>query len=397
MPQKGNPARRIVAILERADMTWLGEVSRGISAFASAKAVWQLTFAQPTDGLLISLQNRKPDGLILGPIQREHGMDAAAAVAGRCVGVVGWPRSANDGFATFDSDDQRVGELAARHFLQKGFREFAFVGDGATWSSARATGLERELRKAGHRSAQFQLPGAIAQLTTLSRPLAIFTCDDRCARAIAQICRTQRIDIPQEVAILGVGNDELECELCDPSLSSIAIPWRRIGYDAASTLDRIIDGQTPESSTFLVPPSGVIERQSTDTIALSDPHVAAALRFIREHAHARTTVADVVRKVPIGRRSLEKRFRAILKRTPLEEIRRVRIERAKQLLATTNLSIPEVAGRSGFGRSTWFSEAFHELVGSSPIEYRRRYHRSMLDGAPADIVAASQPLKTIES
>jgi LacI family transcriptional regulator len=396
MPQTGTAARRIVAVLERAEMPWLGEVSRGISAFAGAKADWQLSFIPPADGLLHSLKNHNPDGLILGPIHREKGI-AAAALVGRCVGVVGWPRSDNDGLASCDSDDDRVGELAARHFLQKGFREFAFVGDGTAWSCARAAGFERELRKAGYGFAQFQVADAIASLAMSTRPLAVVTCDDRCARAIAQICRTERIDIPQEVAILGVGNDELECELCDPSLSSIAIPWRRIGYDAACMLDRIIDGQAPESSTFLVPPSGVIERQSTDTIALSDPHVAAAVRFIREHAHARTTVADVVRKVPIGRRSLEKRFRAILKRTPLEEIRRVRIERAKQLLATTKLSIPEVASRSGFGRSTWFSEAFHELVGASPIEYRRRHHRSMLDGPLVDAKTASGPLKTIES
>jgi len=153
-------------------------------------------------------------------------------------------------------------------------------------------------------------------------------------------------------------------------------PWRRIGYEAANLLDRMLEGEQIVPRIITVPPICVVERQSTDSIAVSDPEVGAAVRHIREHAHERTTVEDVRKVVPFGRRSLEKRFRASLDRSPLEEIRRVHIERANQLLEATDLSINDVARRSGFGGSTWFTEAFHDLVGESPAQYRKRYHRA---------------------
>jgi LacI family transcriptional regulator len=236
---------------------------------------------------------------------------------------------------------------------------------------------EWEMPAAGRGWHQSDLVG---QLVTWLRdrkwPLALMVHNDLRARAIAQICRDEGISVPDDIAILGVDNDDLDCELSDPPLSSVCVPWRRIGYDAASLLDRMLEGEAIEPSMIALPPIGVAERQSTDSVAVSDPEVVAAIRFIREHAHERTSVDDVLREVPIGRRSLEKRFRASLKRTPLEEIRRVHIERAKQLLATTDLSIHDVARRSGFGGSTWFSEAFHDLVGESPAHYRKRYQRT---------------------
>lgn len=385
-------ARRVIAVVQWADMTCFREVLRGINAFANAKAAWQMHFFTPSDNYDAFLQEQQPDGIVFGLLSSEHARRAIQRVP-QCVGVCGFLSAELPEVTTFESDDERVGEMAAQHFLRKGFHEFAFAGNSVGWSLARARGYEREIRKAGHACAQLQQEWEpptdgrgwhstdragqlIAWLRGLKWPLALMVHNDLRARAVAHICRDEGIRVPDDIAILGVDNDDLDCELSDPPLSSVAIPWRRMGYEAAGHLDRLLEGEKVEPQVINVPPIGVVERQSTDSIAVSDPEVVAAVRFIREHAHEQTSVEDILKVVPIGRRSLEKRFRASLNRTPLEEIRRVHVERAKQLLATTELSVHDVALRSGFGGSTWFSEAFRALAGESPARYRRRYQRA---------------------
>ncbi len=385
-------ARRVIAVVQWADMTCFREVLRGINAFANATASWQMHFFTPSDNYESFLEQQKPDGLVLGLIDRERARRAVELVP-RTVGVCGFQLAGLNDVTTFESDDERVGEVGAQHFLRKGYRDFAFVGNSVAWSLARARGFERALRDADYTCAQLQQewepPAAgrgwhstdrvgqlLAWLRSLKWPLALMVHNDLRARAVAQICRDEGIRVPDDIAILGVDNDDLDCELSDPPLSSVAVPWRRIGYEAASLLEEMLEGERPEPRVVNVPPIGVVERQSTDSIAVSDPDVGAAVRYIREHAHERITVEDVLKAVPIGRRSLEKRFRASLDRSPLEEIRRVHVERAKQLLEATDLSINDVARRSGFGGSTWFTEAFHDLVGESPAQYRKRHHRA---------------------
>jgi LacI family transcriptional regulator len=376
-------------------MTCFRELLRGINAFANAKPSWQMHYHLPIDNLLRFIDQHKPDGLLAGPLAYADAARDAIARVPHCVGVCAWlADSGIEGLVEFESDDKRVGEQAAKHFLEKGYRQFAFVGSDITCSHLRAAGFRSEIERAGFSCAlldqefestfkgrgwdNLDREGQLVNwLNTLQRPLALLACNDIRARAIAQVCRNQGIRVPEDIAILGVDNDDLECTLSDPPLSSVVIPWRRIGYEAAAMLDRILDGDGQiQPQEITIPPVGVVERQSTDSISVSDPDVAAAVRYIRQHAHERTSVDDILREVPIGRRSLEKRFRAVLKRSPLDEIRRVHIERAKQLLAMTELSIPEVARASGFGGSTWFSEAFHAQAGQSPAQYRKRFQRT---------------------
>jgi LacI family transcriptional regulator len=385
------PPHHVIAVIQWADMACYRELLRGINGFANATASWQVHFFTPTDDWLAFVRREKPDGLLLGHMGNERGKQAIE-LCQRCVGTCGFVLAGLDQITTFESDDERVGEVAAQHFIRKGYTEFAFVGNSVVWSLARARGFERELHKAGFNFAQLQqewepptagrgwhstdrLGQLLDWLRGLKRPLALMVHNDLRARAIAQICRDEGIRVPDDIAILGVDNDDLDCELSDPPISSVAIPWRRMGYEAATLLDRMLGGQQFEPSVITLPPIGVVERQSTDSVAVSDPDVAAAVRYIREHAHERTSVDDILKEVPIGRRSLEKRFRASLSRTPLEEIRRVHVERAKLLLATTDLSINDVARHSGFGHSTWFSEAFHDQVGQSPAQYRKQFQR----------------------
>jgi LacI family transcriptional regulator len=179
------------------------------------------------------------------------------------------------------------------------------------------------------------------------------------------------------LAILGVDNDDLECDLSHPPLSSVHIPWRQVGYRAATLLDEMLkdrNAQTPQAN--LIAPLGVVERQSTDALAISDPELSQAIRFIREHAHLQIGVDDVLEAVATARRSLEKRFRAILGRSPLDQIRHERVERAKRLLTSTDLSMSSIAEACGFATAPWFTRTFHDLTGESPTHYRHRLRGS---------------------
>jgi len=173
---------------------------------------------------------------------------------------------------------------------------------------------------------------------------------------------------------MGVDNDDLECHLCRPPLTSIAVPGRRIGNEAARVLDLLMQGESIEPIHRFVEPVRIVRRQSTDTLAVEDDVVATAVRLIHQRAPEGLTVDDIVQELNISRRLIERRFRAKLGSTPLEEIRRVRIERAKQLLAETDLDMAQVAQGAGFSEARRLSIVFKEQTGQSPSQYRRKMH-----------------------
>jgi LacI family transcriptional regulator len=189
---------------------------------------------------------------------------------------------------------------------------------------------------------------------------------------LVEVCRQADLRVPEEVAVLGVGNDELYCELSRPTLSSIITPAQQIGFEAASLLGRMLDGAKPPQQSLLFPPQGVVSRRSSDVLAIDDPDVVAVARFIREHSHLVLRTAEILKVVPVGRRSLERRFRKAFGRGIWEEIQRVHIERAKRLLAETNLPIKAVAAQSGFTNFRHLSVVFRGQLGLSPTAYRRR-------------------------
>lgn len=206
----------------------------------------------------------------------------------------------------------------------------------------------------------------------LPRPVGIFATNDIWGVQLAEVCLRADLRVPEDVAILGVDDDDLLCEFARPALSSIAVPAQRIGYEAAREVDRLLRGVQARSRPLLFPPLGVIARRSTDILAIEDGEVAASLRFIRQHAYQPIRVTDLLRVVPTSRRSLERRFRKVLGRSILDEIRRVHVERASQLLAQTDLTLNSIAERSGFTDAKRFSTVFRQMVGMTPSAYRRR-------------------------
>jgi LacI family transcriptional regulator len=181
--------------------------------------------------------------------------------------------------------------------------------------------------------------------------------------------------VPDEVAVIGVDNDELLCELSHPPLSSVVPNTHRTGYAAAALLDEMMSGRPAEGLTHLIAPLGVATRQSTDVLAIEDRNVGLAVRFIREHACDGINVRDVLKAVPQARRQLEGRFKALLARSPHEEIVRVQLNRVQQLLADTDLPLSEVAERAGFAHVEYLSVVFKKKIGMPPSQYRSKNRR----------------------
>lgn len=282
------------------------------------------------------------------------------------------------------SDDAAIARLAAQHFLERGFRHFAFCGDARfSWSErrrehfgllVRGTGRACQVYQPAQRPANgdAEVDAISAWLARLPKPVAVFTCYDNRGQQVLEGCRRAGLAVPEEVAVLGVDNDEVLCALSPPPLSSITLNPRRAGWEAAALLSLMMEGGRLRPDAHLIPPVGIVTRQSTDILAVADPKIAQALRYIREHACEGIRVSDVLRHCPMARRALETRFRKLLGRTPREEILRVQLNRVKELLTGTELPVAEIAGRSGF-EPDYLSVVFKTETGLPPGEYRRRF------------------------
>jgi LacI family transcriptional regulator len=284
------------------------------------------------------------------------------------------------------SDARHVAQLAAEHLLDKRLRHFAYVGvEGRPWSRRRGEAFATIIQEAGHELHVYEQPkrlrerdwekelGVLANwLKTLPTPLGLFACNDDRGRQVLEACRYCDLMVPEDVAVLGVDNDAVFCELADPPLTSVAVNAETAGYRAAELLDGMMSGrvQKPQKTKLIVEAIRVVTRRSTDIIAVDDADVAAALQFIRREQGRSLSVEDVARAVAVSRRYLERRFRSSIGRTVLEEIQLVRLERAKRLLIETTHPISKVAELTGFGSVAYFIQFFQDRVGTTPRRFR---------------------------
>ncbi len=250
-----------------------------------------------------------------------------------------------------ESDSEGAARLAAEHLLERGFRDYAFVGlAGRVWSDRRERSYCATIRQAGFSTHVYLPPprkqdrqwdraqGHLAAwLAALPKPAGLMACDDYRGREVLEACRLADIQVPEEIAVVGVDNDELLCELADPPLSSVAMNTQQGGYRTAELLDQLMRRKIRKPRHLVVEPLHVVTRRSTDIVAMEDRCVAAALNFIHHQAGRPIQIDDVVRHVAVSRRALEIRFRETLGRTILSEIQRIRLQRAKRLLLETDL------------------------------------------------------------
>ena len=292
-------------------------------------------------------------------------------------------------FCNFVTDDVEIGRMAAEYFIGKNFRNFAFFGyRNICWSQTRGNSFFETLAKAGfmaHTLTQSGLESMNTRskrsgrselgewLCSLPKPLALMACNDDRALDVCDACKTMGLHIPHDVAVLGVDNDDLACELANPPLSSIAVNNERAGYEAAALLDQLMSGKNGDNKHITAIPTHIVTRQSTDIFAVADPEVVNALNFVQQHSTEDIHVDDVVRAVPLSRRVLESRFRKTVGRSILSEIRQARVQQVVQMLVETNLPISEIAKSLSYSGVEHIARYFRREKGMSLIEYRRQF------------------------
>lgn len=358
----------VVYLLVPLGLSYGREVMRGVREYTKAHQLWQLVVVEPTPVTLRALRKTKPDGIV-AMLTSESLEKAARELRVPVVNVSSWCRGV---LPRVVPDNHAIGRIAAEHFLLRGFRHFAFAGLGdRLFSQQRQEGFIQTLRQSGcdcHRLPESGEPRAIR---LLPKPIGILACHDARARQVITACIKARTQVPEDVAVIGVDNDETICELAEVPLSSIDPASRRVGYEAAAVLDRLMRRQPTEQKSTVVPPAGLVVRSSSDVLAVSDDELANAMRYMQAHACDPMHVDDMLGVLKVSRRTLEKRFRTMFGRTLHDEIRRLQFEKARQLLCDTDLKIPQVAGKCGFRDPKRFTTLFRREFGSPPTAFRR--------------------------
>jgi LacI family transcriptional regulator, galactose operon repressor len=322
-----------------------------------------------------------------GVITRSPSRTLAAAIRRRGLAAVDLSdRKSPVGMPRINSDDGAVGRLAADHLRDRGLMSLAFCGfTGELWSARRLAGFRAAVAERGLPCPTFATKWAGPNirpweseqaairdwLRSLPRPVGVMACNDMRGQHVLDACQRAGLRVPDEVTVIGVDDDEVLCELSTPPLSSVVPNPERIGYDAAALLDRLMAGGKPERAETFVEPLRVAARLSSDVLAIEDPAVAAAVRFVREHACRGIGVEDVLRAVPVSRTFLERQFRHHLGRSPHAEIRAAQLARVRRLLAETELKLSQIAERTGFTHPEYLSVVFKATTGESPGQYRR--------------------------
>jgi LacI family transcriptional regulator len=285
-------------------------------------------------------------------------------------------------------DNVEAGRQAASYFIDKQFTNFAFTGaEDYAFSRMRLLGFEERLRSAGFSchvqnfgrgkwpiNSMDPLPEIGEWIQALPIPCAIFAYSDNHARRVLNECLRLGIRVPEEIAVLGCDNDVIDCELSPTPISSVALPLRRIGFEAARMVELHISGGVLPTEALRLPPSGIVTRRSTDIIAVQDQSLARAVGYISAHAAEPINVSNVAKASGASRRYLERRFKTLLGRTPHEEILRVRVGLVKRHLSETQLPMTKIAESSGFTNSKMMCSAFARDTGMTPTEFRRKIH-----------------------
>jgi LacI family transcriptional regulator len=388
-------APRVALLVEASDEYGRG-LLRGIVRYAQHNGPWSI-YIRPGQSARTAPEagTLQGDGVIARV--RSAATEIAIRATGLPVAVSSFetlnPNAPGAGYFEIGNDSPAIARMAARHLKERGLRHFAFCGfRDVPWSTLRETVFRRHLADQGldcgaHRIERWmELPNsgmieawererpALAEwLHRLPRPVGLMACNDICGREVLQACAEAGLRVPDDVAVIGVDDDELLCGLADPPLSSVVLDLERAGYQAAGMLDALISGRTPERSIVAVEPMAVSIRRSTELAAADDPAVARAVRFIHDNAARQINVPDVAREARVSRRTLERRFADVMGRTVLEEITRCRLERAKRLLLETDMPVYRVAPLSGFSSAKNLIRVFQLSEGQTATMFRDRF------------------------
>ena len=389
MSRKGSTDRKKVAILFPSGVPYLDRILRGVTRFARDKGDWQLILSSEMSSLTLdAIEHWDGHGAFahVTPTNREQARKLRIPIVNLSSYL------ADGGVPRVRVQEQQIGAAAGRHLLDCGFRRFAYYGlDDAWYSQQRGAGFAETVKAAGWPCSAHMAPAAVVGrqrddlqwhhlehwLRSLEPPVALMACSDQWAAAAMTVCRHIGLRVPDDVAVIGVNNDEITCQTCKPTLSSVARPDEQIGYEAADLLDRIMAGERPTATEVVLPPIGIVQRESTDVRGAENDHVKQAVRFIRENLQQGVTVQDVAQHVNASRRLLEYRFREHLGETPYQYICELQIDCAKAMLVSgRKQKLRDIGAACGFSDPQRFRLVFKRLTGMLPRDYRARANTS---------------------
>ena len=385
LSQRDSVVCRHVALLVETSLASGRDILRGIGRYVRERRAWAL-FHEPRsleesgprwlatwrgDGIIARVQNHQIANLV-----KQTGLPV--------VDVLGLVPEA--GIPLVHVDDREIASLAAEHLRERGFRHFGFYGlFEENWSARRRDCFRDCLGDSGRNLTVFEQPrherseaswddreNELAQwVLQLPKPVGVLVCSDQRGLNFLEACRRAGVAVPDEVAVVGVDNDEALCGIANPPLSSVWPAQIQVGYEAAALLDRLMAGEPAPAAPTLIAPVGVKTRQSSEVLAVEDRNVARALQFIRGRACGGLNVDEVAEAAGLSRSVLQRRFREMLGKTVHEAILDIRLKRAGELLTETELPLIDVAEQSGFKHQEYLGAVFRARTGKTPAQFRR--------------------------
>lgn len=372
-----------VAVLVDTSRSYGRDIVRGIRRYVAEHGAWSL-YLEPRD-LRSSfpewLKNWSGDGILSRTLD---GKMLRHLKATRLPVVEMRTSRLEHAFPFVGIDNSAVGTRVARHFRNRGFQRFACVQDlSESFFIERSERFCEAVRGFGFQAPVFQSKGAsweqhqrdlVSWLRKLPKPVGVFAVNDQLGFWVLDAARRAGIAVPEELAVVGAENDNMLCETASPPLSSVRLRGQAVGHDAARVLDEWMRGERipRPGEQHLHAPGDIVTRQSSDIVAVEDPRIAAALRFIRQRANEQIDVAAVAREAALSRTVLERRMKALIGRSPGEEINRMRFAAVEALLTQTELTLDAIAARCGFTHPQYMAGAFRKRYGITPGEFRKR-------------------------
>lgn len=360
----------------------------GVADYAHYHGPWSFYWeAGGLESVWPMLKSLDADGIIMRDGDR---LDEVLALKIPAI-VVGHKRKEVSGLVNVVTDSAQIGIMGAEHLIHCGFKNFAFVGvtsqpdETASWSKVREEYFVRRILKAGFETNTHHLSSAtgrnwlrernalVAWLKSLPKPVGLMACNDDCGVQVMEACKVAGLAVPDLVGVIGADNDEIVCGLSNPAMSSVAINFERAGFEAAEALDQLMSGAKLQTGKINVHATHIATRRSTDVVAVTDPVLGRALRFIRDHSRKAIGVEEVAKAAGLSRRALERRFRSEIGVSILYQIRRARTEQICKMLVETTLPVKQIAESLGFEDVQHFARYFRAARDTSPLAYRKSH------------------------
>ncbi|MDZ7723899.1 MAG: DNA-binding transcriptional regulator [candidate division KSB1 bacterium] len=375
--------KRVILLLETS-RAFGRELIIGIARYSRMHGPWSF-YKEPIDlkSSIPHLTSWKPDGIIMRDSLITDELLKLNISTILAVHDSNYPPK----LPVISTDSDSIAKMASSHLIEKGLTNYAFCGfDNYKWSEGRKLHFNKYINKAGFKVFNYrslrnntkndwdiEQEHVADWIRSLPKPVGIFTCNDDRGQHVLEVCKMMKIKVPEEVLVIGVDNDPLVCDIGDPPLTSIALNIQSAGYQAAGLMDEMINSGKIIRKKIIVSPTHVVQRQSSDILAVNDPEVARAIAFIRKNAKNKLFVKDVVKTTCLSRRTLERRFKESIHRTIYSEIRRMRIELIAKMLIETDLPVSQISSIFDFTDLEHISRYFKIEKGLSLREFRKRY------------------------